>query len=486
MDLPIAQSLKRSSMAPASRSRKRKSNQVCVGRMSAWCASLGLAQAAHRCSKGGQLAGQVRRGLPVIRSCMGAGGGLATSPQQDNLNRGHCSSKSLSFASSHPLGLKSVRKLQSKQRNFVTKQLLTMASQGDTQQPKLLVWDFDWSMINNNCDVWVLTHLDALHSQRQASEVTAVQATSTLAAAHDSKGSTAPQVATHKPSISSMNLGDIQRNWTHAARHGGSAVSPRSDAAAPATWTDGMHGLFQEAALRGHTIHEIRAAMAAIPVFDGVVECIRSLHEGGCVRQIILSDANTHLIQVWLQEMGVQQCFSHIISNHGTVLPLDPGQPEQHALHVEPLQPKSAPHGCLNPCPPNLCKGGILLAFLASEFGPDSAQWPQMAYVGDGRGDLCALLQLPAGGTAMVRGGYPLDKHTAKLLPSSEGSAVVEEHTRVRVPGAPWVRAAGGGDAGTGPVLVDVEVRSGALCANRVLWEDGEQLVQHLRLFGEA
>ena len=27
---------------------------------------------------------------------------------------------------------------------------------------KLLVWDFDWSLINNNCDVWVLHFLDAI------------------------------------------------------------------------------------------------------------------------------------------------------------------------------------------------------------------------------------------------------------------------------------------------------------------------------------
>ncbi len=342
------------------------------------------------------------------------------------------------------------------------------ASESGNPTTKLIVWDFDWSMINENCDVWVLKHLDASGNQtRKASAAEAAQET-----AHGKVGN-----KQENETIASTELHALQSNWMKVARNGGDAISLRGGRSAPTTWTTAMHELFQEAAHRGHTIQEIEHAMQDIPVFEQVPAAIRHAYDCG-VAQIVLSDANTFLIDMWLRAVGLRDCISHIMSNTGTVGPLHytGGTGEAQALAVAPLQPPTTPHGCKNPCPPNLCKGGTLLAYIQAQYGPDQAHWPELAYVGDGRGDLCALLQLPSGSSALVRGGYPLEKYTDATLPSSADPPAEQQHS-VEVP------AQGCADATADSPLVLLQVRSGTLKAERQLWFNGEDLCLHLKSF---
>jgi len=346
------------------------------------------------------------------------------------------------------------------------------SSDTSTHAHKLIIWDFDWSMINENCDVWVLKHLDGVRSDGE-------QQSQTGGAASVHAAQVAP---IEKDAISGMNLVEVQQNWMKAAREGGKAVLPRSSAEAPSTWTTAMHALFEEAAYRGHTLEQVHEAMAAIPVFHGVVSAIRDLHSAG-VTHVVLSDANTYLIDTWLKAAGIRDCFKHVISNHGIIGSLEHGPMGATSLSVRALQPQHQQHGCKNPCPPNLCKGGTLLTFLHAEFGGSPQQWPALAYVGDGRGDLCALLQLPEGSSAIVRGGYPLDKHSAPLLPSAQ-QGKEESYRTLKVPASPW--AAGACQVGSDAALGEVSVRSGWLRAERKLWHDGEELIGHLHSFASS
>jgi hypothetical protein len=274
---------------------------------------------------------------------------------------------------------------------------------------KLLVWDFDWSMVNNNCDKWVLCQLDSRIPLQGRPEFN----------------------KTENSTLLGTPLADLQQNWVNAARGKGNAISPRYGRAAPLTWTSAMHELFHEAAERLHTTEAIKIAMYCIPVLDGVVDAILAA-EASSVKQIIISDANTWLLEAWLDSQKLRHCFAEVISNRGYLWKKQ--ESSQVALGVSPLQPITQPHGCLNPCPSNMCKGGALKLYMTSAFGPDESFWPRVAYVGDGKGDLCPLLQLPQGGVALVRGGSPLDKLTAEVVDSQSSNSAI--HT-VSVPTIP-------------------------------------------------
>ncbi len=146
------------------------------------------------------------------------------------------------------------------------------------------------------------------------------------------------------------------------------------------------------------------------------------------VEQRILSDANMTLIEVILQQLQLHDAFSTIVSNvshwEGDRLRAAPFlSPEEAAAQT------AAVDGGVRTtyCPANLCKGAVVRSWLA-ELEPE-----RCIYIGDGRGDYSAGVQLRAKSDLLcARADYPLHK----LL---QGQAAADSEAPVVARWLSWV-----------------------------------------------
>ncbi|KAF9960462.1 hypothetical protein BGZ70_008607 [Mortierella alpina] len=94
----------------------------------------------------------------------------------------------------------------------------------------------------------------------------------------------------------------------------------------------------------------------------------------------------------------VDQLFSKVITN--------PGQfDEQGRLHVSRFHGLDLePHGCANPCQPNLCKGRELQKLI------DAQPWDQIVYMGDSTNDFCPSTRLRPHDLVLARAELLLEK----------------------------------------------------------------------------
>ena len=133
---------------------------------------------------------------------------------------------------------------------------------------------------------------------------------------------------------------------------------------------------------------------------------------------IIISDANSVFIDCILQECGVADVFRTVLTNPATFS--SGGQLSVAWHHTHHCQRCSGT--------PNMCKGGnpkdclrILFhvcfplgTILRGYLEISSEEYSKVVYVGDGRNDLCPLLQLNSGDVGIVRKGYSLEKALAR------------------------------------------------------------------------
>eukprot|EP00434_Breviolum_minutum_P000235 symbB.v1.2.000195.t1/scaffold21.1/size436794/14 len=122
---------------------------------------------------------------------------------------------------------------------------------GPEKDKVLLVWDYDWSLINTNSDTFVV---EALHPE----------------------------------------------------------LMDRFES--PIGWTQLMDQQVKELFSRGVTRERMEETVAAVPVFPGALEAIRCAHEAKA-NQMVLSDANNIFIEAFLRKEGLRHCFSEVISN---------------------------------------------------------------------------------------------------------------------------------------------------------------------------
>eukprot|EP00435_Cladocopium_sp_Y103_P007505 s3721_g2.t1 len=120
-----------------------------------------------------------------------------------------------------------------------------------TKEKVLLVWDYDWSLINTNSDTFVV---EMLHPE----------------------------------------------------------LMERFDS--PMGWTQLMDQQVKELFARGVSRERLEAVVSAVPVFPGALDAIRSAQEAQA-NQMVLSDANTIFIEAFLRKEGLRHCFSEVISN---------------------------------------------------------------------------------------------------------------------------------------------------------------------------
>lgn len=124
-------------------------------------------------------------------------------------------------------------------------------------------------------------------------------------------------------------------------------------------WTQLMDELLQElAADRPHiTRAQIEAAVAQIPVQDKMLDALKlaAEHPDGMVA--IVSDANTVYIESMLAHHQLSGHVTKLVTNPAHWEPLSE---TTYRLRVQPYHPADQqPHACAN-CPVNMCKGVIL------------------------------------------------------------------------------------------------------------------------------
>jgi len=97
----------------------------------------------------------------------------------------------------------------------------------------------------------------------------------------------------------------------------------------------------------------------------------------GDIEAIIVSDANEHFINHFLERNNLSGLISRVISNKSEV--------SAGSLHVTAYHN----HECRrneSPCAENMCKGQIILDFLSEK---DRDGYANVWYLGDGSGDFC-------------------------------------------------------------------------------------------------
>ncbi|PRW32627.1 inorganic pyrophosphatase 3 [Chlorella sorokiniana] len=225
----------------------------------------------------------------------------------------------------------------------------------------LLCWDFDWSLIEENTDTWVLQQLGADAFYR-------------------------------------------------AGRQAGTQ------------WTRLMDECLEKAASQlGRTPADVQAALHATPFHPELVALLRRVAatSGGggssscggsdsngngsgssAIDVAVISDANTVYIETILTHHGLSPAVLEVHSN--------PAEWRGGALRVAPYH--TAPHGCRH-CPSNLCKGQVLASLLQRQAAA-GLRYDRVLYVGDGKGDYCPSALLlhgsqhwhAAGGAAIAAG----------------------------------------------------------------------------------
>ncbi|XP_021757820.1 inorganic pyrophosphatase 1-like [Chenopodium quinoa] len=159
-------------------------------------------------------------------------------------------------------------------------------------------------------------------------------------------------------------------------------------------WNTMMDTLMKEMHTQGVTIDDIARVLKRVPIHPRVVPAIKAAHAAGCDLRIV-SDANMFFIETILDHLGLKDCFSEINTNPGYV----DGEGRLRILPIHDFT--KSPHGCSNPCPPNMCKG-LVIKRLLCEHGNN-----KFIYLGDGIGDYCASLRLREEDHVMPRFNFP-------------------------------------------------------------------------------
>ncbi len=144
----------------------------------------------------------------------------------------------------------------------------------------------------------------------------------------------------------------------------------------------------------GFTIEDIKDGFKGIPIDTDTIDTIR-LYRSLNHKMYIISDSNVMFIDTVLDNLKLKHCFDEIHTNPVTV--------EDGRLRIKPYhnEERLGPHGC-KLCRRNICKGMILDNLTIIDGKPK-------VYLGDGKGDFCAVLRLKEHDHALVRKGYPLE-----------------------------------------------------------------------------
>jgi pyridoxal phosphate phosphatase PHOSPHO2 len=194
----------------------------------------------------------------------------------------------------------------------------------------LIIWDFDWTLINENSDTWLIKQLGGDEE--------------------------------YKHMKSKMK----EYAWTNLMKYELERITSGS--------TPGV---------QKYTAEEIANTIASIPVYEENLDAIRLLGNNQHCFQCCVSDANTFFIESYFDKMGIRDHFQEIHTNPAKWT-------ENGVLDISPYVAVDVPHGCpVCSSSPNMCKGAIVDDIVARN-GP----FDQMVYLGDGRGDYCGCTRM--------------------------------------------------------------------------------------------
>ncbi|RKP40457.1 phosphatase phospho-type [Dimargaris cristalligena] len=149
-------------------------------------------------------------------------------------------------------------------------------------------------------------------------------------------------------------------------------------------------------------------ALDKLQMKPAVVEMLHYIKEQGADLYVI-SDANTFTIEHVLKRHGVLDLFSGVVANPAEWTSMTASQPP--LLTIKPYNPASGPHGCTREsvvvqgqtCTFNLCKGQVI-ARLIRQGG-----YRHTVYAGDGANDFCPSCQLNSTDFVLPRTGKTLN-----------------------------------------------------------------------------
>ncbi|KAI9572325.1 phosphatase phospho-type [Boletus coccyginus] len=237
---------------------------------------------------------------------------------------------------------------------------------------QLVVFDFDWSMADQDSDRWVFEVL-------------------------------AP---------------DIRRKMRDRTREPGQTVQ----------WTDLVAECLRELSHPERGVHkpDIEHALRQIPFHPAMKRGIQHLKDPNSLDTtlFILSNANTFFINTILQHQGIRECFDTIITN-----PADFTSENPHRLVLRRrVGPDDPPHNCQVGCEENMCKGQELARYLDAH-RESNTEFDRVVYVGDGNNDFCPVLRLRSQDVVLCRRFRGLEHRIAGERakgPSSRLSCTVE------------------------------------------------------------
>ncbi|KAF3420242.1 hypothetical protein E2986_09315 [Frieseomelitta varia] len=182
-------------------------------------------------------------------------------------------------------------------------------------------------------------------------------------------------------------------------------------------WITYMGKIFELLHSNSIDIKQIKTAITNIPAVPGIENLLKELHSRGC-EIIIISDSNTFFINKWLKSRNLNYTVAETFTNPAVID--NDGLLKLDMYHVQ------------NSCKlstVNLCKGQILEDYVKKRSN-EGVHFDRIAYVGDGKNDLCPMLRLSERDIAFPRKDYTL----MKMLNHDENNQIPKINARV----FPW------------------------------------------------
>ncbi|WWC91767.1 uncharacterized protein L201_006714 [Kwoniella dendrophila CBS 6074] len=169
----------------------------------------------------------------------------------------------------------------------------------------------------------------------------------------------------------------------------------------PDVVNDTMRDLYEQ----GFKKEDILEALRILPFHPAMKRAVTSLQSRSKDTTFLcLSNSNEVYIGTILEKHGLSGLFSEIITNPAHWNPSAP----DHLIIERRLPETEPPHGCSIGCLANMCKGDELDNYLKNNGGKDSFE--KIVYIGDGGNDFCPLLRMRSKDLALVRKGLELDQ----------------------------------------------------------------------------
>lgn len=169
-------------------------------------------------------------------------------------------------------------------------------------------------------------------------------------------------------------------------------------------WLENMQGVFEM--LRKHNIFEdeiLHTIRTQLPAIRGMIKLIKMLHDELNFDIIIISDANTILINTWLASNGLTKCVKRVIT-HKAEFDAD------RCLKITPYETQST----CQLSSANLCKGQVLDDYIAECRANEALVYRSVYFVGNSTHDLCPVMRLSDHDFACPRDYFKLDLEIEK------------------------------------------------------------------------